>query len=118
MSSGETLKERCNRPPVDASCFTEEVEALLLEVRGGASGAKPAYEDDLGHDETSLVYLEAYGMLLWRNGLTDASRMVFKGLCELAQAWKSPELARYSRPLHAINDGVTYDAYAADAGDE
>jgi hypothetical protein len=66
------------------------------------------------HDEASLVYLEAYGLTLWRNGSADSSRKVFKGLCTLAQAWKSPEITRYSRVLEAIDGGATYEAYAAD----
>jgi hypothetical protein len=70
------------------------------------------------HDETSLVYLEAYGLTLWRNGLADTSRTVFEGLYTLAQAWKSPEIARYSRVLEAIVSGITYEAYASNGGDE
>jgi hypothetical protein len=70
------------------------------------------------HDETSLVYLEEYGLILWRNGSADSSRKVFKGLCTLARAWKSPELARYSRVLGAIDGGATYEAYAADLADD
>jgi hypothetical protein len=69
-------------------------------------------------DETSLAYLETYGLILWRNGSADSSRKVFKGLYTLAQAWKSPEIAHYARVLEAIVSGITYEAYASDAGDE
>lgn len=69
-------------------------------------------------DQTSLVDIETYGMTLWRNGLVGASRMVFKGLYTLAQAWKRPEIARYSQVLDAIDGGVPYEAFAAEMADE
>jgi hypothetical protein len=69
-------------------------------------------------DQTSLVELEAYGMALWRNGLAGASRMVFKGLHTMGQAWKRPDTARYSQILNAIDGGVTYEAYTSEAVDE
>ena len=70
------------------------------------------------HDETSLAYLEAYGLILWRNGSVDKARAVFEGLHTLAQAWESPEIPGYARVLEAINSGVTYAAYASEFGDE
>jgi hypothetical protein len=80
------------------------------------SSGENAYDDALNPDETSLGYIEAYGMSLWRNGSTDASRTVFEGLCKLAQTSESPEVARYTGVLRAI-DATTYEAYVADVGE-